>query len=85
MPAPEACLPSDKQPLQPAMQQPAPVHQSNGVRISEQAELGRGHTDAGLASRGPDMRFCLSSPQPAVGAGLWEEQTTRYASCPVLS
>ncbi|KAL0055424.1 hypothetical protein WJX82_000300 [Trebouxia sp. C0006] len=67
----------DKQPLQPAMQQPAPVHQSNGVRISEQAELGRGHTDAGLASRGPDMRFCLSSPQPAVGAGLWEEQTTR--------
>ncbi len=67
------------------MQQPAPVHQSNGVRISEQAELGRGHTDAGLASRGPDMRYCLSSSQPAVGAGLWEEQTTRYASCPVLS
>ena len=84
MPAPEACLPSDKRPLQP-VQQPAPVHQSNGVRISEQAELGRGPADAALASRGPDMRYCLSSSQPAVGAGLWEEQTTRYASCFALS
>ncbi len=84
MPAPEACLPSEKRPLQP-MQQPAPVHQSDGVRISEQAELGRGHANAGLGSRGPDMRYCLSSSRPAVGAGLWEEQTTRYASCCMLS
>lgn len=84
MPAPEACLPSHNRPLQP-MQQPAPVHQGNGVRISEQAELGRGHGDAGMASRGPHMGYCLSSAQPAVGAGLWEEQTTRYASCPMPS
>lgn len=84
MPPPEACLPSDTRPLQP-MQQPAPVHQSNGVRVSQQAELGRSHADAGSISRGPDMRYCLSSSQPAVGAGLWEEQTTRYASCPMLS
>ena len=83
MPAPEACLPSDTRPLQP-MQQLAPVHQSNGVRVSEPAELGRSHADAGLSGRGPDMRYCLSSSQPAVGAGLWEEQTTRCASCFML-
>ena len=86
MSAPEACLPSGKRPLQPMQQPgPGPLHQSNGVRISKQAELGRVHADAGSTSRGPDMRYCLSSSQPAVGAGLWEEQTTRYASCPMLS
>ncbi|KAL0028514.1 hypothetical protein WJX77_011256 [Trebouxia sp. C0004] len=76
MPALEACLPSDKQLVQ-AMQHSGPPHQSNARRISQQDELGRGHGDAGMASRGPDMRYCLSSSQPAVGAGLWEEQTTR--------
>ncbi|DBA67288.1 TPA: hypothetical protein ACH3X2_001593 [Trebouxia sp. C0005] len=76
VPASEACLPSERKPLQ-SMQQPPPAHQSNGVRITEQAELDTSHADAGMARRSPDMRYCLSSSQPALGAGLWEEQTTR--------
>lgn len=34
---------------------------------------------SGSESRGAGVRYCLSSSEPAVGAGIWEEQTTRYA------
>ena len=34
----------------------------------------------GSESRGARVRYCLSSPEPAVGAGIWEEQTTRCSA-----
>ena len=34
---------------------------------------------SGSGSRGLGVRYCLSSSEPAVGAGIWEEQTTRHA------
>ena len=34
---------------------------------------------SGSDSRVAGVRYCLSSSEPAVGAGIWEEQTTRYA------
>lgn len=33
-------------------------------------------------SRAAGVRYCLSSSEPAVGAGIWEEQTTRHADLP---
>lgn len=47
----------------------------------------RGGTETGVDkglgsdsdSRAAGVRYCLSSSEPAVGAGIWEEQTTRYA------
>lgn len=34
-------------------------------------------------SRAAGVRYCLSSSEPAVGAGIWEEQTTRHADLTV--
>lgn len=74
------CSPAVTSPVQ-QNKQAAPVQQSPGQMPSREPTscLGRGCSGAGRDSGAPDMRYCLSSPEPAVGAGMWEEQTTRCA------
>ena len=74
------------QPLQP----PAPAQQGLAQQPCKRSSGqqggsgGTGEGGAAMAGRLPDMRYCLSSSEPAVGAGIWEEQTTRSApSLPV--
>ena len=75
--------------------QPSPVHQCHlGTAAQEGQERRRVKQEGPNVSRGfvadapgtvPAMRYCLSSSEPAHGAGIWEEQTTRYFSpCLVL-
>lgn len=52
----------------------------NPLRGGPEAVVDKGlRVHSGSESRGAGVRYCLSSSEPAVGAGIWEEQTTRYA------
>ena len=51
---------------------------AHGCGPSTGPEKGQaGDTGADLHSKVGPVRYCLSSSEPAVGAGIWEEQTTR--------
>lgn len=58
---------------------PAP-HGCNPLRGGPEAVVDKGlRVGSGSDSRVAGVRYCLSSSEPAVGAGIWEQQTTRHA------
>lgn len=64
------------QPVQPLFSAP----QGCTLGVGQEREVDRGvRLGSGSDSRVAGVRYCLSSSQPAVGAGIWEEQTTRHA------
>ena len=64
------------QPLFPATQ--GREHLCKGTGQGAEQGLGFGF-GRGSDSRVASVRYSLSSSKPAVGAGIWEEQTTRFA------
>ena len=70
-----------------AADQPSPVHQCHLGTAAQEGQEWRGGQqkgadvsrsyDADVTGTVPAMRYCLSSSEPAHGAGIWEEQTTR--------
>ena len=64
------------QPLFPATQ--GREHLCKGKGQDGEQALGFG-VGRGSEGRVASVRYCLSSSEPAVGAGIWEEQTTRCA------
>lgn len=62
------------QPLFFAPQGCTPLRGGSGTGVERGLRLGNDPD-----SRAAGVRYCLSSSEPAVGAGIWEEQTTRHA------
>ena len=80
--SPSRQLPQARQgvPTQPLFSAP---QGSTPLRGGPEVVVDKGlRVDSGSDSRVAGVRYCLSSSEPAVGAGIWEEQTTRHADLP---
>ena len=66
------------QPLFSASQGCNPLRGGPEAVVDKELRIG-----SGSDSRVAGVRYCLSSSEPAVGAGIWEEQTTRHADLTV--
>ena len=75
-PLADASQGASTQPVQPLF----PTQSGCARSMGPEGGLDRGvRPGSGSGSRWLGVRYCLSSSEPAVGAGIWEEQTTRHA------